>query len=166
MAQKRIPAPMITKDKVVSLSYNVTDGDGNALEMGEPEMSYLHGHQNLFPALEEGLSGLIVGSTKQITLEPEQAYGPYNPQLRFTAKLEQFGGQAPEAGMMVELQPDQGNPFVAQVVQVEGDDVFMDANHPLAGKTLNFDITVKDIRDASPEELTHGHHHGPGGHHH
>ena len=159
-------ADTIARDKVVSMNYTLTDAAGNVLDAskGEP-MEYLQGHQNIIPGLESELEGLKPGDRKQVTVQPEQAYGTHNPELIFALALEQFGGQAPQTGMMVQLQSPEGD-MMATIVKVENNEVILDANHPLAGKVLNFEVEIMDVRPASTEELSHGHPHGPHGHHH
>jgi FKBP-type peptidyl-prolyl cis-trans isomerase SlyD len=158
---------VIEKDKVVSINYVLKDNKGTIMDssQGQP-LSYLQGHNNIIPGLEQALLGLKVGEQKQVQIAPQDGYGELNPELRFTIPLDQFGEQAPQPGMMVQLNTDRGENFMATVLKVENGEVFMDGNHPLAGQELFFDIQVTEIRNASQEELTHGHPHGPGGHHH
>lgn len=158
---------VIEKDKVVSINYVLKDNKGTIMDssQGQP-LSYLQGHNNIIPGLEQALLGLKVGEQKQVQIAPQDGYGEINPELRFTIPLDQFGEQAPQPGMMVQLNTDRGENFMATVLKVENGAVFMDGNHPLAGQELFFDIQVTEIRNASQEELTHGHPHGPGGHHH
>jgi len=159
-------ADSITRDTVVAMNYTLTDTTGNILDasQGEP-MEYLQGHQNIIPGLEQALEGLKVGDRKQVTVQPEEAYGKHNPELIFALPLDQFGGQAPQAGMVVQLQSPEGA-MMATIVKVENNEVTLDANHPLAGQVLNFDVEIISLRSASSEELSHGHPHGPHGHHH
>lgn len=157
----------ITKDKIVSLNYTLKNDQGQVLEESPADqpLVYLHGHENIIPGLEKELNGLNTGDEKNVTVQPEEAYGQYNPQLVFEIPKQQFGEQLPETGQMVQLQSPQGS-IVATVAEMNGDNVKMDANHPLAGQTLVFDVKVTEVRDASAEELQHGHPHGPGGHEH
>ena len=159
-------ADCITRDTVVAMNYTLTDTAGNILDasQGEP-MEYLQGHQNIIPGLEKALEGLKIGDRKQVTVQPEDAYGRHNPELIFGLPLEQFGGQAPQSGMVVQLQSPEGA-MMATIVKVENNEVTLDANHPLAGQVLNFDVEIISLRSASTEELSHGHPHGPNGHHH
>jgi len=156
---------MITKDMVVSFNYTLTDESGTTLDQsgGEP-LAYLHGHQNIIPGLENELANLNKGDKKKVTVPPDQGYGTYNAQLRFTLPKTQLGGE-PEVGMMVQMSSPEGS-VLATIVGMEDDQVHLDANHPLAGKTLHFDVEITDIRKATAEELEHGHPHGEGGHHH
>lgn len=157
---------LVSKDKVVSMNYTLTDNDGNVLDesKGEP-LKYLQGHRNIIPGLERELEGLKVGDRKQVSVVPSDGYGEHDPNLIFPMPLSQFNGQQPQTGMMVQLMSEEGV-MMATIVKVESEQVMLDANHPLAGQHLNFDVEIVDVRNASSEELTHGHPHGPGGHHH
>lgn len=159
-------AELVTANKIVKMNYTLTDANGAVLDSSQDEpMEYLQGHQNIIPGLENALEGLKAGDKKQVTVQPEQGYGVHNPELIFGLPLEQFGGQAPQAGMVVQLQSEEGV-MMATIVKQEGQEVILDANHPLAGQVLNFDVEIVGIREASAEELSHGHPHGPHGHHH
>jgi FKBP-type peptidyl-prolyl cis-trans isomerase SlyD len=159
-------ADTVTRDTVVSMYYTLTDATGTILDASKDEpMEYLQGHQNIIPGLESELEGLKPGDHKKIVVQPEDGYGPHNPDLIFSLPLEQFGGESPQSGMVVQLQSPEGA-MMATVLKVENNEVTLDANHPLAGKTLNFEIEIVNIRPASAEELSHGHPHGPHGHHH
>jgi len=159
-------ANTITRDKIVSMNYTLTDNAGKVLDAsnGEP-MEYLQGHQNIIPGLETALEGLQAGERKQVTVQPGDGYGQHNPELIFSLPLDQFGGQAPQPGMLVQLQSPEGE-MMATIMKIEENQVTLDANHPLAGQVLNFDVEIVGIREASAEELSHGHPHGPNGHHH
>lgn len=157
----------ITEDLVISMHYTLKDKTGNVIDASADEpLSYLHGHQNIIPGLEKELTGLKVGDKKQVTVEPGDAYGEYNPTMKTTIGLDQFqAGEKPEVGMIVHFNTENG-PLGARILNVTDEGVEIDFNHPLAGETLFFDVTITDIRSASDEEITHGHPHGPGGHHH
>ena len=151
--------------KVVSFHYTLTNDKGEQIESSrdrEP-MAYLHGYRNIIPGLENAMAGRDVGDTFEVTVEPVEAYGERNPDAvqRISAKhfpnLRQLS-----PGQMVQLQTKQG-PIQAVIVKVGRFNVDVDANHPLAGQTLTFDVEVTDIRDATQEEIDHGHVHGPGG---
>lgn len=163
MATEQIVAP----NKVISMNYVLKDSSGTIVDSSEgTPLSYLQGHKNIIPGLENALSGLKVGEQKQVQVSPEEGYGPVNPNLMFSVPLQQFGDNAPQTGMMVQMNTDRGETFVATVVKVENGLVFLDGNHPLAGQDLFFDVEITEIREASQEELAHGHPHGPHGHHH
>ncbi|WP_457637765.1 FKBP-type peptidyl-prolyl cis-trans isomerase [Oceanithermus sp.] len=152
-----------SKDKVVTIAYKLTV-DGETVDQGE--LSYLHGHQQIIPGLEKEIEGKGPGDSFTATIAPEEAYGDYDPEGVQTVPRSAFPEDAKvEPGEQFYAQDNQGNPLPLTVTKVEGDDVTVDFNHPLAGKTLHFDVEIKDVRDATPEELAHGHVHGPGGHH-
>jgi len=153
-----------SKDKVVTIAYKLTV-DGEQIDQGE--LSYIHGHQQIIPGLEKEIEGRAAGDKFTATIAPEEAYGEYNAEGVQVVPRSAFPDDAKvEPGEQFYAQDDQGNPLPLTVTKVEGDEVTVDFNHPLAGKTLNFEVEIKDVRDAEPEELAHGHVHGPGGHHH
>ena len=159
----------ITQHKVVSIHYEVVDGDSKELidssEGGEP-MTYLHGARNIIPGLEQALEGKTAGDKFEVTIAPAEAYGERSEDRVHQVPLEAFENMDKvEPGMQVSAQTDQGTINLV-VTEVEGDQVTVDANHPLAGKSLKFNVSVEDVRDASEEEVAHGHVHGPGGHEH
>lgn len=159
-------ANTVTRDMVVSMNYVLTDQAGNVLDAsaGQP-LEYLQGHQNIIPGLERELEGLQPGDKKNVTVQPEEGYGQPNPELLFSLPREQFGEQNVQAGMMVSLHSPEGI-LNARIVSVEPNQINMDANHPLAGQVLNFEVEITGVRPASQEEVAHGHPHGPDGHHH
>lgn len=158
---------IISKDSVVSMTYVVKDGDGETLdESSDTPMIYLHGHGNIVPGLEQALEGLEVGASVEVAVPPALGYGEYDPKKKFEMPTEGLGNNLPPIGATVELENEQGLTFSAQVVARNPESLTLDANHPLAGETLYFDVTVTELRAAQPEELAHGHVHGPGGHHH
>jgi FKBP-type peptidyl-prolyl cis-trans isomerase SlyD len=162
--------PAITKDKVVSIDYTLTNDAGEVIDSskGREPLTYLHGHGGLIPGMEKGLEGRSAGESFKLTLPPEEAYGKKDPNMVQPVPRTNFAGVPNiEKGMQFQARsPDGRGARVVTVVDVSADTVTVDANHPLAGETLHFDVSVKDVRDASPEELAHGHAHGPGGHHH
>ena len=155
----------IQQNKAVSFHYTLTNQAGEQLESsrdGEP-MSYLHGANNIIPGLEKAMAGKSSGDAFQVTVEPAEAYGERSEAniQRISAKLfKNLKKLLP--GQIVGLQTRQG-PMQVTVVKVGRFNVDVDANHPLAGQALTFDVKVMDVRDASDEETTHGHVHGPGG---
>jgi len=159
----------ITESKVVSIHYKVADAANaeviDSSAGGEP-MTYLHGAQNIIPGLEQALEGKAVGDELEVTVEPAEAYGEYSKDRVQEVPIEAFQDmEKVEPGMMVTAQSDDGQVNLV-VTQVSESSVTVDANHPLAGKSLTFDVKVEAVRDASEEELAHGHVHGPDGHHH
>ena len=129
-------------------------------------MAYLHGHKNIIPGLENALIGKGVEDELSVTVTPEEAYGERHEQLIKEVPMQAFQGvDKVEPGMQFNAESPQG-PQLITVTKVDGDTVTVDGNHPLAGVTLNFDVKVVEVRDASEEELSHGHVHGAGGHEH
>ncbi len=156
----------VAPDTIVSMNYTLTDNAGKVLDSSENEpLEYLHGHSNIIPGLERALAGLKPGDKKQVTVAPADGYGEQSDDLIFALPRAQFGGEMPEPGMMVQMQSEEGV-MMATVVKVEDESIHLDGNHPLAGQQLNFDVEIVAIRAASEEELSHGHPHGPEGHHH
>lgn len=155
---------IIENKKVVSFHYTLTNGEGQQLESSRERkpMSYLHGAHNIIPGLEKALAGKTVGDSLQVTLPPAEAYGERQADRvqRIPAKLFKEARKL-EPGQLVSLQTRQGS-VQAMVVKVGRFNVDVDTNHPLAGQTLTFDVEITDIRDASKEELAHGHVHEPG----
>lgn len=149
----------VEKDKVVSIQYNATDETGTVVDSNtefEP-LEYLHGHGNILETLENALSGLQIAEVKKITLSPGEAYGEFNPELVFEVNREQFpeGAEHVQLGTMV--QSSDGQELI--VTDIDGDKIVLDGNHPLAGRTLHFSVTIKNIRQPTAEELSHGHVH-------
>ncbi len=158
----------ISKDTVVQFHYSLKDDKGELIESteGKDPMAYLHGHSNIIPGLEKALEGKAVGDSFTVTIEPKDGYGPRqeNSMQRISLKHLQ-GARKWKPGMMAFVETDKGYRQVT-VLKVGKFNADVDTNHPLAGKTLVFDIQVADIREASAEEKSHGHAHGVGGHHH
>ncbi len=159
----------IAQHKVVTIHYKVSDSDSDEVidssENGEP-MTYLHGARNIIPGLEQALEGKLVGDELEVTVAPADAYGERSDDRIQQVPMEAFQEmEKVEPGMAVTAQTDQGQ-INLTITEVNDDQVTVDANHPLAGKSLTFNVTVEDVRDASEEEMAHGHVHGPGGHDH
>jgi len=147
---------------VVSIHYKLTNPDGETLDSsdGRDPLKYLHGASNIVPGLERALEGKSAGDSLQVTIAPEDAYGPVNPELVHKVPRSSFEDtQEIKAGMQFQAQASGGEVHLITVKDVTGDEVTVDANHPLAGQTLNFDVEVKDVREATKEELEHGHAH-------
>ncbi|MEX1139161.1 MAG: peptidylprolyl isomerase [Bacteroidota bacterium] len=158
----------IEKDSVVSIEYTLTDERGEVLdsskEHGEP-LAYIHGAGNIIPGLENVLLGKSAGEKFTVSIAPENGYGIRDERHVAKVARDQFKGVDDlEVGMQFRTEGS-GHSQVVTVTAVEKDTVLVDANHPLAGKTLNFDVSVVSVRKATAEELSHGHVHGPGGHH-
>jgi FKBP-type peptidyl-prolyl cis-trans isomerase SlyD len=160
---------MIKTGKVVDLSYSLTNTQGKVIDKadkGDP-FTYLHGASQIVPGLETALEGLKVGDKKKVTVAPADGYGEKNPQLKLVVTRSQFpAGMEIEMGMQFEAQSPDGHGMMFTVEGIEGDQITIDGNHPLAGETLQFDVEVLSVRDATQEEMDHGHAHGPHGHDH
>lgn len=158
----------IAKNRVVSFHYTLRDEQGNVLDASGARgpMTYLHGKNNIIPGLEQALAGKSAGDTLEVAVPPEQGYGPRSDalvQILPRSRFAEAGELTP--GMQLRASGPQGARIVT-IVRVERDFITVDANHPLAGRTLHFSVEVADVRKATHEEIAHGHVHGPGGHHH
>jgi len=151
----------ISNHKVVSFHFTLTNDAGNTIdssEGGDP-LAYLHGEQNSIAGLENALEGKGVGDKLNVSLDAADAYGEYNPALTEVVPSTMFQGvDNIEVGMEFQAETSEGVQVV-RIAEVDGDNVTVDGNHPLAGQALNFDVEVTDIRDATAEELEHGHIH-------
>jgi FKBP-type peptidyl-prolyl cis-trans isomerase SlyD len=159
----------ISQHKVVTIHYKVADAVSKEVidssEDGEP-MIYLHGAQNIIPGLEQALEGKVVGDEIEVTVEAADAYGEYSEDRIQQVPMETFEEmEKVEPGMVVTAESEEGHINLV-VTEVGETTVTVDANHPLAGKSLKFEVKIEAVRDASEEELAHGHVHGPGGHNH
>jgi len=154
----------ITKNKVAAIHYTLRDNDGKVIDSseGRDPLYYLHGAGNLILGMEEGLEGKKKGDKLQLKIEPAKGYGEKDPAMVQKVPRSAFGGQEVRPGM--KFSTNHGN--VVTVTHVGLEEITVDANHELAGVELNFDVEVMEVRDASAEEVTHGHVHGAGGHHH
>ena len=161
----------IEKNKVVSIDYKLTNNKNETIDSseGRAPLVYMHGNGNLIPGLEKELEGKASGDTLKVSIQPEEGYGVRDDKKRVEVPIEMFKGvdvAEIKPGMQFQARNKEGAVELLTVAEVNGDKVIIDANHPLAGEVLNFDVTIRDIREASAEELAHGHVHGPGGHHH
>jgi FKBP-type peptidyl-prolyl cis-trans isomerase SlyD len=156
------------ENSVVSMHYTLTNNKGEVLDSsagGDP-LTYLHGSGNIIPGLEKALTGKQAGDKLKVTVEPAEGYGVHDPALVQQVPKRAFQGVPNiEPGMSFHAQSSQG-PMRVTVTAVQGDMVTVDGNHPLAGETLNFEVEITEVRKATLEEISHGHVHGPGGHHH
>jgi FKBP-type peptidyl-prolyl cis-trans isomerase SlyD len=158
---------IIAKHKVVGIQYKLTNEKGDVLDQsstGSP-LYFIQGIGNLIPGLEEALEGKQAGDTLQVVVEPDKAYGHSQPELINEVDKEKFGDQEIVVGMQFTATAGESQ-YNVMVTAVSENTVTVDANHPLAGQTLHFDVVVENVRDAQEDELSHGHVHGPGGHHH
>jgi FKBP-type peptidyl-prolyl cis-trans isomerase SlyD len=157
----------IEENKVVGFLYTLKNGAGEVLDHSEEDspLHYLHGHNNIIPGLENEMVGKQVGDTFTAVISPDQAYGEYSDSLVQVVEKDSFQGiDEVQVGMQFSAQLG-GQMRIITIKDVQGDEVTFDANHPLAGETLHFDVEVVEVRDATDEELTHGHVHGEHGHH-
>ena len=158
----------IAKDKVVSIDYTLTGDNGQVLDtsQGREPLAYLHGAGNIIPGLESALEGRNEGDQVNVSIPPDQAYGQRDERMVQAVPRTAFQGVADiKPGMQFQAQTNAGARLIT-VVGVQDDQVTIDANHPLAGATLNFDVKVVNVREATEQEKSHGHVHGPGGNHH
>lgn len=153
----------VAKDHIVSFDYTLTDESGNVLDAsrGAP-LSYLHGARNIIPGLESALEGLGIGAEKKVTVPPAQGYGEYDERLLMSVPADRMGGHAVQVGMRFHAETNAGL-RVLTVKEVKADEVILDGNHELAGKTLHFSVKITEVRAATPTELAHGHPHQAGG---
>ena len=157
----------IAKNTVVTLNYTVRDPDGNMIDDGHHPLVYLHGgYDGIFPKLEETLHGRNAGEQLQVKLQPDDAFGEYDEELVLVEDQSLFPENI-EVGMSFERVTEDGEEeIIYRITDIAEGKVVVDGNHPLAGVALLFDITVAEVREASAEEISHGHVHGAGGHHH
>ena len=154
----------ISKDTAVTIHYTITDTQGKRLDDGD--VAYLHGgYDNLFAKVEEALEGKSVGDSLTVDLAVEDAFGARDESLKRSIPKAEFPPGV-KVGGQLRGSNDQGEPQIYHVVKIKGPEVLLDGNHPLAGQRQHFKVKVVDIRDASQEEVAHGHVHGEGGHHH
>lgn len=152
----------ITDNLVVSINYTLTNDDAVVLDSTEESgpMDYLHGAENIIPGLEDELDGKKVGDKLKVRVDPEDGYGEVFTELMQVVDIASFEGvESVEAGMQFESESDEGGLEIVTIKSVEGKEVTVDANHPLAGVTLNFDVEIVAVREATPEELEHEHVH-------
>lgn len=157
----------IARGRVVSMHYTLRDEGGAIIESsgGKTPLTYLHGYGQLIPGLERFLDGAAPGLKTIVTVLPKDAYGEKDPAAVIRAPRSDFPeGLELAPGVEVQAETPDG-PITFVVVSLEGDEAVLDANHPLAGKALTFDVEIVDVREATRDELAHGHVHGPGGHH-
>jgi len=152
---------VIQENCVVSIHYTLTNKTGEVLDSstGKEPLHYLHGAANIIPGLEKELAGKTSGDHLNVTVPPDQAYGEHQQQLVQQVPRDAFQGiERVEAGMQFQAETDNGTMHVV-VTEVDEDNVTVDGNHPLAGETLNFDVSVEEVREATSEEVAHGHPH-------
>lgn len=156
------------RDNVVSIHYVLRDTEGEVIDQsaeGQP-LSYLHGHENIVPGLEKAIEGHGEGDEVRATVEPDEGYGPYREELVQKVSRDAFQGVDELApGMSFRAESDAG-PMIVTIKEVEGEEVTVDGNHVLAGQTLDFSVSVSDVRQATETEIEHGHVHDESEHSH
>ncbi len=158
----------VAENAVVVIDYTLTDNEGEVIDSSEGAgpLAYLQGMGNIIPGLEAALLGKEAGDEVKASIEPKDAYGDRIEDMKQEVPKELFGGiDNIELGMQFESESDDG-PVMVTVVELGEEMITVDGNHPLAGIHLNFDVKIREVREASKEELEHGHVHGEGGHHH
>ncbi len=153
----------ITADKVIIINYILKDDEGKLIDKSEDSsFAYLHGHNNIIPGLENALESKTKGDSLSLILEPKDAYGEYNPSITQVIPRNAFGDAEIEVGMQFHAESDAGQPVLITISEINGDDITIDGNPPLAGVTLHYEVEVMEVRDATEEELSHGHVHAHG----
>ncbi len=159
----------IAANKAVSIEYTLTNEAGEVIDssVGGAPLAYLHGAANIIAGLEKALEGKQAGDELNVTVEPEEAYGEFRPELVAMLPRNMFEGvDELEVGMQFHASAPDGGMQIVTIRALEGDEVTVDGNHPLAGQALTFQVKVIDVRDATADEIAHGHIHGEGCHHH
>lgn len=157
----------IKADAVVSIDYTLKNDAGQVIDSseGDEPLEYLHGHGNIVPGLEEALAGKAIGDQVKVSVPPERGYGRRDPERVFDVERSRLPDDLhPKVGTMLAMQTPEGHQVPLTITKVGTESVTLDANHQLAGETLHFEVSVRAVRDATAEELSHGHAHGPGGH--
>lgn len=160
---------LIADQHVVAIDYTLSNDAGEVIDSsaGAEPLVYLHGAGNIIAGLENALVGKAVGDELEVSIEPEDAYGEYSAELITNLGREMFEGvDELEVGMQFHASAPDGGMQIVTIRDIDGDQVTVDGNHPLAGQQLNFKVKVVSVRAASAEEIAHGHVHGEGGHHH
>ncbi|HBC58438.1 MAG TPA: peptidylprolyl isomerase [Gammaproteobacteria bacterium] len=153
---------LIGDNQVVSIHYTLTNEAGQVIDSSQDQdpLTYLHGAQNIIPGLEKALVGKVVGDKLQVVVQPNEGYGEIDPRMVQNVDIAAFQGiDQVEVGMIFEAQAQDGSTQRIMIKALEGDQVTIDANHPLAGVVLHFDVEITHIREATKEEIAHGHVH-------
>ncbi len=144
----------VTKNKLVTITYTIKDGVGEVIEQNDVPLGYVHGVEGeLLTALESALADHKVGDVVTVTIPPQEAFGQYDPELMFSDKIDNVPEEFRYVGAQAQFKNDKGEEKTFIVSKIEGDMLTLDGNHPFAGKTVNFEATIQDIRDASEEEI-------------
>ncbi|MCJ7552313.1 MAG: peptidylprolyl isomerase [Ignavibacteriaceae bacterium] len=159
----------LAQNKAITFNYTLKDDEGNILDTtkGSSPFSFLSGNGQILPKLEDEMSGMLLGSKKNVKIDAADAYGEYNEEAVQKVERTNFPKDVDlQPGMQFVTNSPDGHQMPFIISEIKEDDVTIDFNHPLAGKNLEFDVELLDIRDATTEEIAHGHIHGQGGHHH
>ena len=159
----------VSKDKVVSMHYTLKNDAGDVIDSseGKEPLDFIQGHGNIIPGLESALEGASKGDKMDVSIKPEEGYGfKKDNAIHEIPRSALQGIDEVVVGMQLQSQDQDGNLVVVRVISQDKEKITVDANHPLAGETLHFSVSIEDIRDAEAEELSHGHVHSPGGHSH
>ena len=158
----------IAANRVAVIDYTLKDDDGDVLDASQNgEFLYLHGAHNIIPGLEAALEGKQAGDSIDVSIEPKDAYGERDPERIQVVPRDMFQtDEEIQPGMQFHAQSPDGHMMVITVTEVDDDEVTIDGNHEMAGMNLHFTVDVVDVREATAEEIEHGHVHGPGGHDH
>jgi len=159
----------IKKHAVVTIDFELKDDDGNVLDSseGSDSLHYLHGTKNIIEGLEKALEGKKAGDAISVVISPEEGYGVRDDDRIQSVPRDTFENQEQvKVGEQFTAQGPEGEQLTVTISEVTDDKVVVDGNHPLAGMNLNFEVEIKQVREATKEELDHGHVHGAGGHHH
>lgn len=150
-------ALVVSKHKVIAVTYSIIDEAGVILEQSDIPLYYVHGGPNdMFPDVEDALEGCELGDSVEVVLPPEKAFGLHDPAMTFTDDIANVPPQFRKLGAEVQMQNDRGETRSFFVSRIEADQLTVDGNHPFAGKTLTYALTVADIRDATDEEKQKG----------
>ncbi len=159
----------LNSDQVVTINFTLQDDEGIVIDSTKDStpFSFISGRNQILPKLEEAISVMLIGSSKNILLSAADGYGEFKDEAVQTVKKDAFPeGSNIEEGMSYVANSPEGHQMPFVITKIDGDDITLDFNHPLAGRNLNFDVELLDVRNASAEELDHGHVHGADGHHH
>jgi FKBP-type peptidyl-prolyl cis-trans isomerase SlyD len=159
----------IESNKVVTINFILKDSEGNVIESTEnmEPFSYISGNNQILPKLEDAVNQMLIGAKKDVFINAADGYGEYNEAAVQQIDKKEFPEDMKlEEGMQLIANSPEGKQMPFIINKIEENAVTVDFNHPLAGKNLSFNVELVDIRDATPEELNHGHVHGAGGHHH
>ena len=152
----------VKKDAVVEMHYTLKNDSGSVIDSseGKDPMPFIQGHGNIIPGLESALEGMKIGESCDISVKPEDAYGVHHSEAIQEIPMGALKGiDNLEVGMELQSQDEKGNPFIVHIKEINKDTVTVDGNHPLAGETLHFSVSIENVREASKEELEHGHVH-------